>query len=354
MFVSIIGRNSVCRDLTSFLLAAFVIALSVFSRASAVANTDTVNTEAVLAGSQCATGYHSALNRIYTDKKDELKNSLIAAYSKDKTLPGRWYFRPDVALPKKVKRRKGRKQKKSAEPDEAITIQAPGAAFSRQERALLSLANGLILARGMDPRFRRKGAYRWISQRVSADLRTYTGQTFNPAICTGTNQIMSHFEDSLKKFKMAVDKMAGQSDQAAGFAHRRVDEVGVLMRARGDKGADIAAHSVTLNAGVARDSASLREILAELARLGGADELAGELAGAPDIFRALKQAASLGRQAGGRDKSVKLAYRRALTMIEAAAYIARVERHFADIDNSLFDTIALVRQAHAVYCVCAR
>ena len=47
MFVSIIGRNSVCRDLTSFLLAAFVIALSVFSRASAVANTDTVNTEAV-------------------------------------------------------------------------------------------------------------------------------------------------------------------------------------------------------------------------------------------------------------------------------------------------------------------
>ncbi|HOV03573.1 MAG TPA: hypothetical protein PLG99_04130 [Kaistiaceae bacterium] len=126
----------------------------------------------------CATAFHAALSELNA-RLPELDRAVDTARVADKSLPGRFLFKP-----------------------------AAGA--DKETAAALRVAGTLASRRGADP-FLSSRDTRWYLGQIYRDLKDYTGQPANPMICTGAREVT----EFLGKYAERVEKYADGLDAQA-------------------------------------------------------------------------------------------------------------------------------------------
>ncbi len=360
----------------------------------------------------CAAGYHKALSGLRQGQVDTLLPALRSVRKKDVALPGRWLFwkqtrrsrrsRRTCLRWKRYRRTRGdrvriiRRCTRWARKRLAKTspVQIDPSAPSKEELALKRFIGAFVVDRGAAPELARDGKFGWVTQRLTYDLRTFTGQPPHPALCSGTPNMLAYFarraEDLGRRQKAVATVQAGTTDLLAtrikaAYEIRKAHKIEIPQApaatppdasgARGKSdvkparpgkvavGADAAkpiAPAVlpivlAMPAGPTSEVQLDRQVI-YLAGLVLPVEALGALRDETDPIAALKMARTLLRSDTIKHvpASVMQATLAAFRMLETAAYIERLQQRYDLLVRPLFASLSAIKTSHAKSCTCGQ
>ncbi len=321
----------------------------------------------------CAGHFHAELAALRAGALAQVRAALRHASRPMPGRPGRWIFRPhhtELA----ARSRAGRK------PSPSFAAGETGPAV----QPVFRLAAHFVRYRGADVSLTRRGKLGWVTRRVSADLRNFTGQPLHPAICSGALFMMDYFSGKLGRFRRRLATVKARAAEALTIARQRSRALRkAVAAATGRAPVEVKAGQDVRQGGVEE----LRAMLTELAAMTGGAELADKVRAAPDGLAALRlmrgtveqrgRTADMRRPPEGTAEATGAisddapstanvassvprllsspelaALRRALPAIEAALYLAHVRRNHVPLEAGITGSIAAIRKAHARSCVC--
>lgn len=336
----------------------------------------------------CSGSFYATLAEIRAGPVSRLSADISRAAKPLGSKPGRWVFRPSRSE-LGIRRRKKRRKQQAAK-----TGQQESAGESGPEATpVFRLANTFVKSRGADYALAKTGKLGWVTRRVSADLRNYTGQPSNPAICSGAIFMMDYFSGKLRGLERRMTMIQSRSADAFTIAGVRFQAARKAVEAA--TGRDPGGYDVP-------DGISgMRAMMAALAELADDDILAEKVRGSSDDLAALglMRALFAPRVAKPEPKEKPItvngvsvtaqataetaaednadsapentaaipapvsrprvlsepelkALRGALSAIEAALYLADVRKNHDAVGSGIFGSIQTIREAHARSCNC--
>ncbi len=336
---------------------------------------DPANREGALSKTppRCSENFYNTLKALNELKIASLSKVVKPISRIDKSLPGRWYFKPSIAGVKRVCSRykryySGRKKcirwKKQVTP--LVVTDGP------DQKAFFKLASGLIAGKGRHPIVKSKSPGHWLINRVARDLKSYSLQKPHPAICTGALGMVSYFEGNLKKVKIHIDEVARLSAESDEFLNYWQGELQKTMKENSqDVGTPTARRGKELSIEEQLDRiASQRHLtvfkedfdissidlplaLGQVAiRIYGA-EAAVEIKASDDILFALSESRKLLRAHRKRlSKRLYAVLYKFYSTVEASYYIRRSHERYKPLNDQLFGSLQDIRSAHQTHCVC--
>jgi hypothetical protein len=358
----------------------------------------------------CAGNYHDQLASISQAKTTLITSVIDQALAADESLPGAWLFarpapislavaaeqppkgsrcldwsnRTDYVTGKKFRRCK--KWKGATAPAAGDLAASENQSTPVTEAEVIELADEFVKSRLSINAFERKKVLRYDSYELLSSLRVYMDQPYHPALCTGVPDMLDYFVTNTDALNASIARMDRAADAAASFANERVDRLegeGLTSERRnsGSEGAVTQTAAASLKdaagfipAAAAADSSYARSRLtAALDRIAhfvltpaDAKLVAGEaeplvaLARLKTLIEVVPVTSTADDAAPAADTgSALLAERReqaapALSMIEAAAYLAAVRERFMGFKVAGYDTVDAIRSAHAQTCSCGQ
>ena len=290
-----------------------------------------------------------------------MKPVLEAGRTQARARPGRWLFRPPVAVSRtrRVCRRwvrvwddrRWRWRRRCARWIRVARTVRPGAGLSKSDTKIFRFARGFVTARGSDPELSTKRHYGWVSHRVATDLRGYVKQDRHPAICTGAVELVGYFDKRMGDVRTRADKIAGHARKARQLAIDKLEAARETRRS--DPGGHPGWGAMPLGVAHQDTAGPLKNLVIEAAMLIGQEDLLEEVKAAETAFaglRAIKGAWKKGTKELSTTTRTKLAT--ALAAIEAADYLDVVDGHYRNIAETIGGSLTDIRAAHARHCRC--
>ncbi len=311
----------------------------------------------------CAGDYYRELQMISASGGGQLSKLLAELRAPDKSLPRASLFRPGASTslndgrclrykrrwdPYEDAYRRVCVRYKDGEPEERVTDGVPS---PQEEREILQRASATLRNGGADSKLSRNGSLEWVSGKVANDLRVYLGQPHHPALCTGAIQFTDYYLKQAAGLKSHAESAINLAEKARTIAAAKTGQAKQALDALGSEqpGAGLGALPVS-ERGTGRP---LSLLIVALAPYGGlSPEGIAALEQAPDELAMLK-ALKDGMDANAEpNKAVVAIITPALAMIEAAAYLTKVEAKYQAVRTKFIGGFESVRAAHDKYCVC--
>lgn len=286
---------------------------------------------------ECTDSYPSAFPGLLEGPAAEMLTALKNSRFEDRGRPGRWLFRPERTL--LVKR--GR----DAEEEDPVRA---------RDREIIRAANVLVRSRTVQRDLLPRQKVGLVSRKIATDLRRYLQQDPSPALCTGVDEMLGYFDGKL-------DGLREGSEAANKFAITARDLASDRTQAALDLGSQpVQASSEPAETGsVTRGETGnpvLKRHVEALAALGASEKTQQSVRDAPttfDALRALRKGAKplLGKSA---PEQLREAASSALTMIEAADYLARGRARYMSVRSGIEGSMTAIREAQTAGCGCSR
>ncbi len=310
----------------------------------------------------CSSRFHGALAGILAERADLFASGLKRASTPDDALPGAWVFNPRGSFAGTKKNKKG----------ESAASLEPGVATTG-ERKLMQIAAEFVSSRGAANDLSRRGRYSWISNRIMTDICSYLEQGSNPALCSGVDIMADFFIGNSGYLKETVDTVAAATAAAEVAAASRVARVTALASgtlpgataAGAVKAEEAPSFAFVGNANAAMGVATgTTPAPAGRHHLALAVEVARGLFSAADaktVAEATATLDALGRisaliksdAASGMSDAIQAEARLALSLIEAAHYLAVGNDHYGLVGNAIYGSLDAIRSARDKTCSCA-
>lgn len=284
--------------------------------------------------SDCTGNFYDRLAAIREKTGDRMLPAVKAATTPDKTRPGRWLFQNNQPNP--------------------------------TERKLYAFASNFVRHKATDPELRVTRNDGWATNRIATDVTRYLRQEKNPAICSGTIDYVSFFEERLASVRKRAASVAEHAKTARAAARERValamEAAKVVSDATSDgRPAEVApdaAASPPVLEPVApqpqsETAGTLQEEVARIARLTGDDALLQAVNAAAGAWPALQaMAEALGDRSVRLEGNVRAAAQQALAATELADYLAAVGAQFTELDDTIGGSLSAIGAAHEQSCTC--
>jgi len=331
----------------------------------------------------CSETYYRAVQTVRKERVALLRKKVKPLFVRDKTLPGKWIFRPTSYKPKRVcarwkTYRSGRK-KCLRWGQRRARVQT--SYLSDEEKSVLLSAQTLVFNQGRDPALKRKTPNYWVINRIATDLNIYTRQPKHPAICTGAVRMVDYFEGNLGRVKKHIATMSQAFEQSASIveARRQLLQNLLTKEYRFDQDhvrpppietqTDGLEQEISQNNDLANQTTyisttaviapfkliSLKSDLVELSATLLGPEAAQEMAQSEDFLSALQIAKSYYGARGTiieMDRPAITAMKRLFGALEARFYLERANLQLKSVSHHLLGALDGLRQAHSTHCVC--
>jgi hypothetical protein len=348
-----------------------------------------------LAAANCGSNYHRALSEIAAKHITPATEALNTARRSEAGLPGRWMFGPysrsGKGAPRPVasetvtetsektvclrpakdeggaclqeERRRTQKQV-TLDPLTPPTPDRPRN-IARQEQALYHLADGYVKATAQVTALQMQSPTGIVARRIASDLRGYTGQAAQPALCAGAPELMDYLERQAGPLKRQVLQMRQAAQTGQHLAALRIASLKTMLRNGGEVAVKTSAiEQNAASAGLvtgAIDATSqiqqlaLKSLVADAASLALEAEDAARVANQLTALAALREVrVSQARRTGAAlSESARDTVEDALGLLEAAAYVGHAGALHAAVGDGLIGGFAAIRAAHAQSCKCA-
>lgn len=309
----------------------------------------------------CAGAFHAALIKIRDGRGQGIEAALKAAQSADRSRPGRWLFRPKTqrTVVRRVCRRwsrsrdfwSGAARRHCVRYGTVRKTVSRAANLPKEERDIYRFASAFVSTRGTDRLMRKDRDGGWVTRKVGLDLRRYLNQEVHPALCTGAVQFTDYYRGKLGGVGERAEQVFDFAQRSQALAASKVANVRAALKS--DPGGHPGWGAAPLALTGPEAGRSLHEFVIELAALAGDADLRGRVADSADAFAALRlMDQALRRGSLGLAKETLGAFRHALGAIEAADYIAAIERKYRLLQHAVDGSISAVRKAHGTHCRC--
>lgn len=339
-------------------------------------------------GKACANHeFYRVLKYLQKSRLAPLKTTLKSLFNGQKNNASRWIFKPLSLRAKracarwKVYRSGRRKCLKWG-------TRAPAAngLLSAGEKKVLQSASRLV-STGASAHIKKRSNNGWVLTRINQDLQFYSRQPEHPAICTGALRMVDYFDNHLGRVRRMIDdRLAELGNVQLLLQSRRSFLNDMLYRSR-----ELAEIKRSLTGGETRlasfqgsslkispegraaafsprrgafDEISLDEIrlddlqsgIASLGRVVWGDVAGDEIAGAKGVLAGLRLAHKFYQEKNFQlelTPAVRRDVRRLFVLIEAGFYLKERHEMYKELNDQLFGSLALLRQAHALHCQCS-
>ena len=328
----------------------------------------------------CSDSYHAALAAIHAANGERLKRAVRAMSLVDDRLPGRWLFWGPAGHTGKQKietqfvctsfliggerARCGRfEQRRIAGP---IPAQVAAKAATADELKALRLVDETVKGKGALVEFGGNGRYKVMSERFADDLRGYATQPKHPALCTGSEDLVAFYRETLAPLRKRISVVAAATAQTRKLAHARFQiaaaalsvTAGGVLASSGDGGIAAAegdAKQAPASADPPPVPASHRDMVIELIRLAADGDVARAVAGGEtDIAVLLRaQAWVASERAHELLPTQRQTLLAALQLIEASVYADTLRVRYVEIDETLFGSLEQLASAQRSSCTCS-
>lgn len=286
---------------------------------------------------------------------------LKAGRTQDRARPGRWLFRPRIAVARSKRvcrrwqrvwdQRHWRWRSQCTRWLRISNTKKRGPGLSKSDAKMFRFARGFVVARGSDPELSDKRHYGWVSQRVATDLRGYMKQDRHPAICTGAIELVGYFDKRMGDVRTRADKIAAYARDARRLAADKIEAVREAMRS--DPGGHPGWGAAPLGLSHRDSEGPLKGLVVEAAMLVGQEDLVERVKQADDAFAALRLVKGRWQEVTKElSASTRTKLETALAAIEAADYLDVVDAHYRNIAETIGGSLTAIRSAHAKHCRC--
>ena len=309
----------------------------------------------------CAGAFHEEIVRLRESRIKRMKPVLEAGRTQDRARPGRWLFRPPVAVTRTRRvcrrwvrvwdERRWRWRRRCARWSRVTRTVKPGAGLSKADGKIFRFARRFVTARGSDPELSKKRHFGWVSHRVATDLRGYVKQDRHPAICTGAVALVGYFDKRMGDVRTRADKIADHARKARQLA---IDKLEAAREARrSDPGGHPGWGAMPLSLPHRDSAVPLKTLVVETAMLTGHQALLEEVKAAETAFAGLRAMKGAWKKATkDLPATTRTRLATALAAIEAADYLHVVAGHYRNIAETIGGSLTDIRSAHAKHCRC--
>lgn len=274
----------------------------------------------------CAAEYFAQLAPLRDGPAGSLKTVLKESRGGDRSLPGRWRFKPD---------RRG---------------------LPEELRDTYSLASTIVARRGSDPYLRSDNIV-WLTDRAARDLRFYLRQDISPGLCATPDPMLDHWQKRLAPLAKRAASVFEQRNLGMEYARTQTD----LALERLD--AQLAENRADKTPARFTPKTLMEAILLLARRAGFSDIAITDITASTNVGSALDIAQSelkrnplfaagkIGRKITANPIAAILDD--AFAAIELAHYLDFAAARYEAVYGTFRDSISAIRQTSAAACTCA-
>ena len=303
----------------------------------------------------CSERYYAALKEVRSSKISDIRNVARPLSQIDKTLPGKWIFRPPNFKARSVCRKykyykSGRKKclkwrKQVAE----------NSNYTEDEKSFILAAQKIISGKGRHPLVKPRSPSHWVINIVAQNLNSYSSQKSHPAICTGALGMVDYFEGNLTRLKKHIMQIATLHEQSKVHILNHVERFNVTLEQTDALGyADQETASVTQYNKIKLSSYDPQTVNGQAVASLFGEDVGLEILSRHNFIQALKLTKTVLKSRKEQlDPDTYTAFQRLTTLLEARYYIQQTHQKYQDLEVKLFGSLRDIRTAHSTHCNCS-
>ena len=337
------------------LTSAEKLKIAALALSAKVARSEEISEDADTSNLTCSERYYAALKEVRSRKISDIRNVARPLSQIDKTLPGKWIFRPPGFKAKSVCRKykyykSGRKKclkwrKQVAEESD----------YTEDEKSFILAAQKLVSGKGRHPLVKPRSPSHWVINIVAQNLNSYSSQKPHPAICTGALGMVDYFEGNLTRLKKHMMQIATLHEQSKAHILKQVEQFNRSLEQADELGsAGEVNASVTQFNKIELSSYDPQTVNGQAVASLFGEDVGLEILSRNNFIQALKLTKTvLNSRKEQLDHRTYKSFQRLTTLLEARYYIQQTHLKYQDLVVKLFGSLRDIRTAHSTHCNCS-
>ncbi len=303
----------------------------------------------------CSTRFYEALQDLRSTKISAIRTVAKPLSKIDKTLPGRWIFKPPSFKTRKACKKYKYKKSGRRKCVKWGKVLPKKTAYTPEEKDFILTAQKIISGRGRHPVIKPRSPSHWVINIVAQNLNSYSSQKAHPALCTGALGMVDYFEGNLKRFKKHMTSIATMNEQSKAHILNQVERLNASLKNQSAlKAISAEIDSVTQNQKIIISSYDPLTVNGQAVAALFGEDVGLEILSRDQFIDQLKLTRSLIKSRKHHIHATTYAqFLRLATLLEATYYIQKTHDKYKVLEQKLFGSLRGIRTAHTSHCNCS-